>query len=295
MVKEFFGWVNNPREVDMVCNSLPHPLMDGVYGDIKGTGENRTVLLFKYVEKSIGRFNVRTQAIGDCVSFGAACAVDIVKAVQGGEWVAETSTEDIYGGSRVQVGGGRLSGDGSIGAWAAKYVNEYGTTVRKSYGSIDLSKYSGARARDWGSRGKGTPRELLPFAKEHLVKTVTKITSVEQCRDALANGYPVTIASNQGFTKTRDKYGFARPSGSWAHQMCLTAIDDVGVDGAPKGALCQNSWGSSWISGPKRLGQPDGSFWMDYNALSTIIRTGDCWAFSDLSGFKPKKLSLIII
>ena len=292
MAKEFFGWVNNPREVDIVCNSLPHPIMDGVYGDIKDTGKGRTVLLYKFVEKSIGRFNVRTQAIGDCVSFGAAGAVDVVKAVQGGEWVAETSTEDIYGGSRVLVGGGRLSGDGSIGAWAAKYVNEYGTLVRKSYGSFDLTNYSGTRAREWGASGRGTPRELLPFAKEHLVKTVTKITSVEQCRDALANGYPVTIASNQGFTKTRDRDGFASPSGSWAHQMFLHAVDDVGVNGR-QGVCCQNSWGPSWISGPKRLGQPDGSFWMDYNVLANIIRTGDCWAFSDLIGFKPKKLTLI--
>src|SRR5690606_15878528 len=134
-----------------------------------------------------------------------------------------------------------------------------GTLIRKNYGQEDLTRYSGNKARDWGRRG--TPSSLLPYAKEHLIKTVTKITSVEQCRDSLANGYPVTIASNAGFTSTRDRYGFARRSGSWAHQMFLHAVDDDGVDGAPKGVCCQNSWGPSWISGPKRLGQPDGSFW----------------------------------
>jgi hypothetical protein len=293
---EFYGWVNAPREVDTVCNSLPFPVMSDCYAGIKDTGAGKTVLLYKFVEKSIGRYNVRTQAIGDCVSFGAACAVDICKAVQGGEWGAETSTEDIYGGSRVQVGGGRLSGDGSIGAWAAKYVSEYGTLIRKAYGAgeLDMTKYSGTKARKWGSRGNGTPSILLPVAKQHLVKTVTKITSVEQCRDAVANGYPVTIASNQGFSKSRDQYGFASPSGSWAHQMCITAVDDdASTANGRKGFLIQNSWGANWISGPKRLGQPDGSFWATYEIVSHIIRSGDCWAFADVLGFKPRELNLI--
>ena len=40
------------------------------------------------------------------------------------------SPEVIYGGSRVEIGGGRIRGDGSIGAWAARWVRDYGVVPR---------------------------------------------------------------------------------------------------------------------------------------------------------------------
>ena len=99
-----------------------------------------------------------------------------------------------------------------------------------------------------------------------------------------------TFASNQGFTSNRDKDGFARPSGNWAHQMALIAMKD---DSRP-GALIQNSWGPSWIGGPKGEHDiPDGSFWCDAEVLErNILRAGDSWAHSSFDGFPPQKLDL---
>lgn len=300
------GWHDDQRKVEEVLSAIKHPLFISAADAIKASGEGKVALLYKYVEKlNGGEFNVRTQEGPQCVSFGAATAVDILKGVEivlKGEmedWVAETCSEDIYGGSRVNIGKGQLgSGGGSFGAWAAKYVNELGTLARMKYDEFDLSKYKGSLAEAWGMPGKGVPNSLLKVARQHLVGTVSLVTTYEEVRDALANGYPVTIASSQGFTTTRDREGFAFPSGTWPHQMCLIALDDIGEGCSQKrpGVLVMNSWGKQWISGPKRHNQPDGSFWVDADVLERrILSNRDSWAFSNFDGFKPKKLKLRIL
>jgi hypothetical protein len=290
------GWCDRPADVNAIMAVLPMPVFGEVYGELKNSGRGKIVLLYQCVEKVAGSFHVRLQTIGDCVSMGAACAVDTLKAteivIKGDleEWIGDTATEDIYGGSRIQIGNGQLGyGDGSVGAWAAQYVSTYGTLVRKNYGSVDLTTYDGERARRWGNPGAGCPRDLLVFAKEHLVKTVSQVRNYEEARDAIANGYPITVASNQGFTKVRDNDGFARPEGNWGHQMCFTAVDD---SFKRPGLLCQNSWGTTWISGPKRNGQPDGSFWVDADTVNRMLGQNDSWAYSNFDGFQLQELSL---
>lgn len=295
------GWNKpTPSQFLSVAQSLPMPIFGDVYSDIKGSGAGKVVILSDYVKKLVGQYIGQIQAIGDCVSFGAAHAVDhtycteIVVKGDLEEWVALTSTEDIYGGSRIYIGNGQLGyGDGSIGAWAAKYVNQYGTLIRIKYNNDDLSKYSGDRARRWGNPGAGTPKYLLDISRQHKINTVSLVQTYEEVRDAIANGYAVTIASNQGFASTRDKDGFLSPRGSWPHQMCLIGVDD---QFSRKGVLCLNSWPYSWVSGPTRYNMPPGSFWIDANVLEDrMLSQGDSWAFSDRTGFPAKKLNWRIV
>ena len=126
MSSDLGGWVNDPAKVEEVMTELPFPVFSDVWTNIKDSGKGKKILLYDYIKKaSGGKYPIRKQTVGDCVSQGAAYAVDAVKSVdiilkkEFEEWVAETATEDIYAGSRVQIGKGRLSGDGSIGAWAA--------------------------------------------------------------------------------------------------------------------------------------------------------------------------------
>lgn len=234
-------------------------------------------------------------SISNCVSMGAAYAVDAIKAVdifikkETEEWIAETSTEDIYGGSRVQIGKGRIgTGDGSVGAWAAQYVNKYGALARQKYGNVDLTKYNSKVAKAWGMPGKGVPQELIPFCKEHPVEVVSQVYTYAEVRDLISNGYAVTVASSQGFSSKRDSEGFARPEGSWQHQMSILGVDD---SYKRPGVLIQNSWGL-WNSGPKRHNQPDGSFWVDADVLEKrMLSKKDSWAFSGYGGFKARKLN----
>jgi len=299
MSRDLGGWVDDPAAVYAVMEQLPFPVFSDVWQPIKDTGKNKRILLYEFIrEASDGKYPKRKQTIGDCVAHGAAYAVDAVKSVdivlkkEFEEWVDETATEDIYGGSRVQIGGGRISGDGSIGAWAARYVNEYGALPRGKYGNVDLSTYSGGKAREWGAKGNGVPKDLIPIAKKHPIHTVSQVKTYEEVRDLIANGYAVTIASMQGFSSKRDSEGFAKPQGSWAHQMSILAVDD---EYKRPGVLVQNSWGR-WNSGPKRHNQPDGSFWVDAEEIERrILSKGDSWAFSSYEGFKPKSLNTRII
>ena len=293
------GWIDNPAAVEETMNDLPFPVFQDVWQPLKDTGKGKCVLLYDFIKRaSGGKFPARKQTVGDCVAQGAAYAVDAVKSVdiiinkEFEEWVAETATEDIYAGSRVQIGGGRLRGDGSIGAWAARYVNEYGALPRGKYGNVDLTTYSGSKARSWGRTGAGVPKSLIPKAKQHPILTVSKVTTYEEVRDLISNGYAVTIASNQGFSSRRDSEGFAAPKGNWAHQMCILGVDDKYKR---PGVLVQNSWGR-WNAGPKRHNQPDGSFWVDADEIENrILKKGDSWAFSGYEGFKPRKLNTRII
>jgi len=289
------GWIKDSRAVEDSMGVLPMPVFGDVWRPTKDSGAGKTVLLYEIIRSVSNGFPFRVQEIGDCVGQASAYAVDAAKCVdiythkEFEEWVAETATEDIYAGSRVSIGGG-LSGDGSIGVWAARYCNEYGAVPRGKYGEVDLSKYSGSRARSWGD--DGVPKSLLHIAKQHPILTVSRVDTYEQARDLLSNGYAVTIASNQGFKSTRDEDGFARPKGAWAHAMCL-----LGVDDSPErpGVLCVNSWGY-WNDGPKRLNQPEGSFWIDADVLEeNILSEGDSWAYSGYEGFRPRTLNTRII
>jgi len=285
------GYVYDWREVERFVSSLRRPVFGAAAAPLRDTGKGKVVLLHKYLEAVVnGPFPIHRQTIGDCVSHGWGLAVDILKAVEielrneREIWNGETATEPIYAFSRVEVGGGRLgNSDGSIGAWAARAVSEYGTLVRAKYPIDDLRRYSGSKARAWGRRGAGVPDSLEPVAREHPVRTVSLVTSYEDARDAIANGYPVPVCSMQGFTDRRDNEGFARPSGSWAHCMCFVSVDDKS---RRPGLLCVNSWGPDSVSGPTRHGQPDGSFWVDADVADRMLRRDpDSYSLSGFEGY----------
>lgn len=292
------GWIDSPKDVESTMDNLPFPVFSDVWTPIKGTGIGKIVVLTDIIEKVTGKsFIPRTQGAPDCVSFGTALAGDVVKAVdiwvnkEFEEWIGETSTEDIYGGSRIIIGKGRLGrGGGSIGAWASKWVTDYGCLPRGKYGDVDISKYDKNRAISWGNNG--IPQSLIVEIKKHPIQITSQVSSYEQARDLIANGYPITVCSNLGFSNQRDKNGVSKPSGSWAHCMCIIGVWD---DGNIRRLLIQNSWGV-WNGGPKTHNQPDGSFWVEADIVEKyMFSQNDSWAFSGYTGFEPKELNTRII
>ena len=293
------GWNDNPKEVERIMSTLPFPSVASCIAGIEGSGRGKTVLLYKFFKMATGQDLIDRLQVGpDCVSMGSALGVDIIKVVQHvlnktlEEFTGYTATEPIYGGSRVAIGGGQLGyGGGSNGIWAAKYVQQYGTVVRKKYGNIDLSIYDYSKAEQWGRPRVGVPKELEIVSKEHKVLTISQVSTFYELMDCVNNGYPITIASSRGFNTTRDKDGCLRPQGSWPHQMCIIGAKD---DNRP-GALIENSWGRDWVNGPKGEfdDMPDGSFWVDAQVLERdILSAGDSWAYSNFEGYPPQDLDL---
>jgi hypothetical protein len=161
----------------------------------------------------------------------------------------------------------------------------------------DLTNYSAERAKQWGAYGNGGQNDrgrLDTIAKKHPARHVVAVRTWDECVAALTAGFPVTIASNQGFASRTDDSGILAPSGTWLHQMVLVAIRFQ--ENAPQGVkavdacLVLNSWGPrGWISyaGKYPADQPDGSFWATRPVIENILRQNDSYAIGDIkTGFK---------
>jgi hypothetical protein len=234
-------------------------------------------------------FIANSYTVHNCVGHGFGLGVDVLTAVrismfgQPERWVTKAATEIIYAGSRVEVGEGKIRGDGSLGTWAAEFIRDWGVLLRKAYlnGAYDYTEYSGPLSRTLGK--SGVPDDLEPLCREHPVKTCALVQSWEECRDAVANGYPVVMCSNTGFNTTRSRDGFLRRTRRpWFHAMLIHGIDD---SYKRAGGLIQNSWGADWVDGPTRHDQPAGSFWADARTIDRAMKQGDSIALSGYVGY----------
>lgn len=263
-------------------------------GDYQLPRAAETRLLWQFAHKVLGgHIPNRKQEIGDCVSFGMANAVmylSCVQIVQGARQEYHPVFQPyIYGTSRHDVGGDRLgNGDGSLGSWAAEAVKRHGILFADDRG---VPPYSGGIAKQWGSRS-GPPREFYELAEDNPVKTVAKVSTFEQAAQAISNGYPVTVASMQGFAMSgqiRDSKCWGLPQGSWAHQMVF-----VGVDIAARALFCLNSWGPDlWPEQPD--GAPPGGFWVDERTCNRMLGQDDSWACSQFEGFPAQQLDHLLL
>jgi len=291
------GWINNPAARRQFINDNRNPFISQLSSSIKGTGEGRVVMLHPFLERAMGHAIIpHKQGIGDCVGHAFAVGVDILTGVQiflhdqPEEWIAEAAVEVIYSGSRVEIGRGKVRGDGSNGHWAASFLSKYGVLLRQEYpGGHDFTTYSPSKCREMGKTG--VPDELEALTRLHPVKTIALVKTWREFCDAIANGYPVTLCSNVGFGMNssywvRDSEGFLKRRGYWGHAMLGMGVDDK--SNRP-GACILNSWGD-WVRGPTRHGQPIGSFWGDRAVIESILDQGDCHALSGYVGYPAQNI-----
>lgn len=286
----FNGSWCDPEDVAKLLGELPHPLFGAAAYGLFGTGEGKIALPFKNLLKFDPTFGPSERQVqGDCVSHATRNSVDVTRSCEiiGGQredFVARGATEAIYG-SRGH------GGEGMSCSGAARFVHQTGgILLRKKYDKYDLSQYS-AVGGSWGR--SGVPNDLVQEAVKHQVKTISLINTVAQARDALANGYSISVCSNAGFSSRRDKYGIAKRSGSWGHAMAWIGMDDSHEVHNETLFLVQNSWGV-WNGGEKRLDQPDGSFWIRQGDAEYMLSQNGSWVFSDVDGFPPRKVDWTI-
>jgi hypothetical protein len=280
LVREAFDlWGDDFHEFKLVGDVAPPP----------------RVMLWEFARKVLGKDTSNyPQEIGDCVSFGAKNAIEhmqMLPILNGVRNVFKPQFPPyLYGTGRVQIGGTRLGVfDGSMGVWQAKAVMQYGTIPTDTPG---CPKYSGSIARQWG-RGQGPPADFLTVGKEHLVKSAALCKDVSAAIAAVKAGYPVTIASNQGFTMTPQSDGYHHPSGSWGHQMCLVGVD-TGEGGGKPCCCILNSWGD--VMGKvvdfrdPSIVWPVGTLRVTLEVLDSMIRQGDSFIYSLFDGFPAQPL-----
>lgn len=291
-----FGWAgpdSAKRELDKIGSSFPKFFIKAQQSPTDG----RRVVLWDFAKKALGvHIPTLFQLIGDCVSEGAANAVqylqttEIIRLKQP-ERYRPIFQPYIYGVSRVLIGKGQinLNEDGSLGIWAAQGVRKYGVLAADEAG---VPKYSEDIARSWGK--SGPPQNFVTVAQNHLIQSVAKVNRYNLVRDAIANGYPVTVASNRGFkmagVPNRGKL-WGIPEGEWPHQMVFIGVDD---DGARPGCYCLNSWGPN-AHGTPVDDAPPGGFWVDAEVVEYMVSQDDSWAYSQFDGFPEQNLDFMLI
>ena len=285
----FVGSVCDEEDTKKLLGELPMPVFGAAAYDLQGSGEGKLSLPFKSLLKFDSGFGpAEKQTTGDCVSHSTRNAIDITRAVEivngdREEFITRSATEAIY-----QSRGHR--GQGMTCSGAARYVHQSGgILLRKDYGAVDLSKYNSTL----GARHNIPNSIYKDEAQKHQVKTISNIRTVEEARDALANGYAISVCSGYGFSSRRDSNGIAKRSGGWSHAMCWIACDDSRSRLNETLFLVQNSWGI-WNSGPRVHDQPEGSFWIREKDARGMLSGGGAWVFSDVDGFPARKVEWTI-
>jgi hypothetical protein len=280
------GWVEDPEEVARIAAALPVADFSSTPAGVDESELPPHVFLWELGRRVTGKnLPPRNQgSVGSCVAFGTARAIEytMISEIANGqtEQYRELAPEPIYWGSRVEVGKNRLRGDGSVGAWAAQWVNQFGIVPRDSYEGLDLTVYRESTIRKYDR--SGCPDFLEPIAKLHPIRSIARVTSWKDAKRALANGYGIMVCSSRGFTMRRDSDGFCRPSGVWRHALCLPGYQT----GKREGGRLDNSWGENAHTGPTGAGNPGPEgFWADADVIDGMLGQGDSWAFSDVAGF----------
>lgn len=228
------------------------------------------------------------QQIGDCVSFGESNAIAYSLAFRrrlngSTEWVRPFPPY-LYGTCRVTHGRNQppCRSDGAFPDYMAAAYEKHGWVTFEESGYAYPAGYRGAIASDYGC--KGPPAALLDKGKARAGGTQYPVRSAAEARDAICNGYALTIGSDFGTRTIRPQDGrqVARWDATWPHQMAIVAYD--GSASKPYFYFL-NSWGPNAHPAPLQ-DEPPGGFWVDSATLDRIIQRGGlCYAISVVKGF----------
>lgn len=258
---------------------------------------SRRMMLFEVTRKVLGQDTKNyAQEIGDCVAFGAKNAVEYLicceRLLKGDfEKFRSVFPPYLYGTGRIYIGGGQLgNGDGSLGSWMADAIVKYGVLASDE---PNVPAYTGSVSKAWGGRsGKSYLDKFKSIGEAHPVQSAAKINSWDDLVNAICNGYPCTVASEQGFQMEAGGDGFHDASGNWAHQMCIIGVDD---EASEPYAIILNSWGDAHGRLKDfKTGEPlpVGVLRVRKRTIESMIRAGETFAYSNFEGFPDQEVKL---
>jgi len=288
--QDFCGWIDDPAHREKFNSELKYPLFGAAAPWLKDSGKGKLSLPYKSVIKLSGRldiFHFERQLTGDCVSWGTrnacdcsrACDIDIRNDLE--EWVAQGCTELIYGYRG-------FCSQGMSGSRAAQFVTKYGIAVRKKYNGYDLSKYNVSLGASAWCRS-GPPADLTKQIEGNVFSTASIVRTVEELRDALANGYGAAQCSNMLPSGRRDSKGFDKWGGSGGHCQFLAGCDDTNGN---MDFVQINSWGRYESGGKPEWDKdfPDSAYLLHAETVQKILNAGSTYVFSGFDGYKQQNL-----
>jgi hypothetical protein len=247
------------------------------------------------------------QKLGSCVGNGfgqVLWGLQAIEAVKLGE--PETPTLPFwllgYGRSRF-YGGLKGKGEGSFGSAMAEAAKKDGSfdafqkgvpqPIFDDSGGYNDGVTWGEKAElDW-SDGAKIDQKWLDLSRQHLIKTVSLCKNSEEAREAIINGYPLTIASNWGGDMRPSAQGKSEPillnrrTDVWQHQMSVHGWWEHPDFGEVFYVF--NSWGTN-AHGKCPSGAPLGGFWILKKDMDYICKQKEAFAFSQYDGFPAQPL-----
>lgn len=290
------GWVDDQALVAEAVEGFNYKSFNDTPAGRLALGDlPKEVALWKGAASFVGKSSLPVENQGNagfCVGFGTCRAIEYTNLCEIVAGEAETfrplSRGIVYAGSRVEANGGKspFRGDGSTGGGAAKFVTKYGVLDEGIYEGFDLTKYNIPMIREWGT--KGVPDALEPLIKQHPVSNATVVGNIDEARRALAQGYGISVCSNQGFTTSRGLNGVCQPSGNWAHCMCCSGYMWIGND---LYFFIENSWGNYMgTKNPCPMGANNGTFLCRGDTFSRMLGSRDSYCFAGVQGFVRRKI-----
>lgn len=242
---------------------------------------------------------VGRQLTGDCVSWAKRTArdqarsFDIVELRQHEEYVKRSATSDLYS-MRGHTGEGASPSRVAMAATKIGILLE--GPVTSPDGEVwDFSEYDSYYKIGVKHGRTGLPKWIFDLNREYGPKQVAEINDGDELCTALWNGNGVSVGSQIGVASTGGKDGVSFLSalkGSWAHDMAIIGFDDSKQFHRDTLIIWDQSWGvwnklSGW---PKEYGpRPEGAFVLTLTDTMRAVKGGECHAFSDSEGFRPRR------
>jgi len=239
------------------------------------------------------------QQTGSCVGAGLGQVLVVLSAVQ--RLFAKNPTKAAlffwlfnYGRSRWLYGW-KTPGEGSFGSTAAKSVRDEGVIPinDKTRALLPAFKDAGKEGIIYSEQiemkySDGDIKEqmqLLSMSKEYPVGQVAELTNTAQMAEAVANGYPLTIASSGHCRNVQEKNGvlIGTNNRSGGHQWAIVAVVDHPQLGRLFGNL--NNWPES-VYPLDPFSQWPCFYWTtEAETERTLRNEGECYAFSNFTYF----------
>lgn len=253
-------------------------------------------ILYPFLLAVFPAWSYGLQAIGDCMAWASADAIDNRAALQIEHLtrperpIGLAMKEALYGFMRVEVYGynQNTSGDGADPAAAAAAVVKFGSLHYINYlaDKYQFPNYdkTGARARSYGRYG--VPNDLEPTAAEHPVIKTERVTSFERACELLAQGCPIANAHPANpIYRSRDKDAFGTNPWRASHAMNYSGYRL----GARPGLLKTNTGHGYHVDGTRwPADMPDVvahcSAWEDATTSDAILQYGWSYAHLDYKG-----------
>lgn len=305
MIPETLGWIApSQRDADQMRLTNEYHERIGRFSQRANSlaSQPDKVLMAEVELQALGQLLPRIkQLTGSCVGAGAERARCLAMC---GDVVKRKSREDVkiafpfaaYGIGR-KIAGMRGRGDGSFGAAQAKAFTDFGTlpydhrmapapTIKNGWA------YWSERVEydwSWPAQWPIAEREVATEAKPYDVETGTRLDSVEDIKEALAQFCGVTIAcpyipTNR--TRVVDGVLLDDFTGRGGHQQDIEGYWEHPTLGLL--FLVGNQWGDVHGHDPElfALGVT-GVYWVKASRIAQIAKSGDCelYAFSGTGDF----------